>query len=220
MEISNLIIITSCLATRYSENVFTLEERYNQTINTIDCINKYMKNTEILFIESSNCNSIYKNIIKQKCKYYNDISEESDTIKYCIDGHKSLGDTYITLKGIEYIKNNNINFNICYKISARYYPSVSFNYDLIDNYIPTFKDSWHAPGKNIMTCFYAIPFAFLDEYLSNIQNTFEFMKCRLDVPVEDYFPNLFKIKKLILWNEKIGICGITAGDQTKYEEIW
>lgn len=220
METPNLIIITSCLATKYRDNVFTQEERYNQTVNTIDCINKYMHNTEILFIEASNCNPIYKNNIKQKCKYYIDISDESDTIQYCIGGHKSLGDTYITLKGIEYIKNNNINFNICYKISGRYYPAECFNYDLIDKSIPTFKDSWHAPGRNIMTCFYAIPFAFLDEYQNNIQNTFQFMKYCSNVPVEDYLPNLFKIKKLILWNEKIGIHGIVAVDSNKNTEIW
>jgi len=220
METPNIIIITSCLASKYRDNVFTQEERYNQTVNTIDCINKYMHNTEILFIEASDCNPIYKDNIRQMCKYYIDISKENYTIQYCLDGHKSLGDTYITLKGVEYIKNNNINFNICYKISARYYPFVNFNYDVIDKYIPTFKDSWHAPGKNIMTCFYAIPFVFLDEYLKNIKNTFEFMKRRFDTPVEDYFPNLFKIKKLVLWNEKIGIHGIVAVDKNKNTEIW
>lgn len=220
MEQTNLIIITSCLKTKYSDNVFTSEERFNQTVNTIKCIKQYMKNTLILFVEASDIDNTYKNEIKSMCNYYYDISNETNTINYCINGHKSLGDTYITLKGIEYIQNNNLKFDICYKLSARYYPQSCFNYNLIDKQIPTFKDSFHAPGKNIMTCFYAIPFIFLDEFKENIINTFEFMKTRSDIPVEDYFPNLFKIKKLILWDEKIGIYGIVAPCKTKNTQIW
>lgn len=85
MELNNLVIITSCLETKYSDNVFTIEERYNQTLNTIESINKYMKNTLILFIEASNCNNIYKDIIKNMCDYYYDISTDNDTINYCIN---------------------------------------------------------------------------------------------------------------------------------------
>ena len=53
MEQPNLIIITSCLETKYYDNVFTTQERIDQTINTIECVKKYMSNTLILFIESS-----------------------------------------------------------------------------------------------------------------------------------------------------------------------
>ena len=220
MELNNLVIITSCLETKYSDNVFTIEERYNQTLNTIESINKYMKNTLILFIEASNCNNIYKDNIKNMCDYYYDISTDNDTINYCINGHKSLGDTYITLKAIDYIQNNNIQYNISYKLSARYYLESNFNYDLIDKQIPTFKDSYHAPGEAIITCFYAIPFNYLDEYKINIINTFEFMKINTNIPVEYYFPNLFKIKKLILWDEKIGIYGIVAPCSNRITQIW
>jgi hypothetical protein len=220
MEQSNLVIITSCLETKYSDNMFTIEERFNQTLNTIECVRKYMKNTSILFIEASNCNDIYKNIIKKLCDFYYDISTETDTINYCIHGHKSLGDTYITLKAIEYIQTHHLTFNICYKLSGRYYPQSDFNYDLINKEIPTFKDSAHAPGQNIMTCFYAIPFNYLDEFKENIINTVEFMKTRAGVPVEDYLPHLFKTKKLILWDTKIGIYGIVAPCRNKITQLW
>jgi hypothetical protein len=220
MEPPNLVIVTSCLETKYTDNVFTIEERFNQTVNTIDCIRKHMKTTSILFVEASDCRDTYKIAIQDLCDYYLDISNKIDTINYCVNGHKSLGDTYITLKGIEYIRNHNIMFNICYKLSGRYYPQSDFNYSLIDKEIPTFKDSSHAPGKNIMTCFYAIPFTFLDEFTENIINTVEFMKNRSDVPVEDYLPHLFKNKKLILWDTKIGIYGIVSPCRNRITQLW
>jgi hypothetical protein len=220
MKQNNLVIITSCLDTKYRDNVFTLEERFQQTLHSINCVKKYMINTKILFIEASNCDDNYKSIINSMCDYYYDISKETETLYYCIYGHKSLGDTYITLKAIEYIENNGLIFNIYYKLSGRYYPEYYFNYNLINQNIPTFKDSIYKPGKHIMTFFYAIPFNFLSQYKENAYITVEFMKQRTDIPVEEYLPHLFKIKKLIPWDTKIGINGIIAPCKDKITQIW
>ena len=46
------------------------------------------------------------------------------------------------------------------------------------------------------------------------------MKINTNIPVEYYFPNLFKIKKLILWDEKIGIYGIVAPCSNRITQIW
>jgi hypothetical protein len=131
-----------------------------------------------------------------------------------------LGDSYITLKGVEYINANKLIFDVYHKLSGRYYIGDDFKLELIDKEIPTFKDSTHNPGNNIMTCFYSIPYAYLNEYHTNIMNTVHFMKYRSDVPVEDYFPNLFKTKKLIPWEMKIGIYGIVAPCTQRITQIW
>jgi hypothetical protein len=218
MNQSSLFLVTSCLETKYPCSVFSTKERYEQTLYTIESIRKFIPNSKILFIEASQ--SSFNNNIKPLCDYYLDISNETDTIQFCINGHKSLGDTYITFRGIDYILKNDLHFDIYYKLSGRYYIGENINIELIDKEIPTFKDSWHRPGINLMTCFYSIPYSFLHDYLHNILIAFDIMKNNIHVPIEDVLPNLFQKKKVIHWDIKIGIHGIVAPDKNKRTEIW
>jgi hypothetical protein len=73
----NLVIITSLinctnnpLSYSKTRTIFDKDQRFIQTLKSIDCIKNKIKNCEILFCECSNiCNSEYEKIIRAQVNY-------------------------------------------------------------------------------------------------------------------------------------------------------
>ena len=69
---SNLVLITSVIKTpdiplSYSRtrSVFNHDERFNQTIKTIETIKKYIPNSKILIVECSDLNDSQESYLKK-----------------------------------------------------------------------------------------------------------------------------------------------------------
>ena len=138
-NIENLILITSKIVTSsnkfsYSKlrSVYTREERFNQTLNTIKSIKKYFNaEYKIMLIDDSELNSYEKEELIKKVDIIllkNDIKD----ISYYTNSSpiKAFGELSQQKEAVNFIKNQNIKFKNLFKISGRYLLTEKFNYNL------------------------------------------------------------------------------------------
>ena len=136
----NLVLITSIIATPNiplsytpTRSVFTHNERFEQTKYTIQSIKEKIPNAKIFIVECSFLTE-EQNVffIKNTDYFLNLINDEQN--KSCIySKSKSLGEGTMTIHAIEYINNNNIEYDNFFKITGRYWLSTNFKYDNFNN---------------------------------------------------------------------------------------
>ena len=132
----NLVLITSVICITNTplsytniRSVFTHEERFEQTVKTIQTIREKIPNSKIFIVECSPLNDEYNEyLIKNSDYFLNLYTNESIRNKTC-GISKSLGEGIMTMYAIEYIQNNNINYDNFFKITGRYWLSDNFNYN-------------------------------------------------------------------------------------------
>lgn len=160
----NIIIITSVLNCSNKElsyypkrTVFTLKERYKHSINSIESIKKYLKNTEILYCECSDLSEhidIEKDMISKVDYYFN--FNDNLNVKNAVDSKlKGLGEAHLLLEAIEKIINLKKKYKNIFKLSGRYFLNNSFNFDLFNNDKNIFTN-WDNSNLSYCTIFYKI----------------------------------------------------------------
>ena len=160
----NIIIITSVLnctdkklSYYHKRSVFSLKERYKHTINSIESIRKYIKNSEILYCECSDLSDnidIENDIISKVDYYYN--YNNNLVVKNAVDSElKGLGETYLLLEGIEKIINLKKRYKNIFKLSGRYNLNNNFNLDIFNNDKNIFTN-WDNSNESYCTIFYKI----------------------------------------------------------------
>lgn len=152
---SNLIIITSVINTHPSplsygqRSVYSPQERYEQTLKTIESCNKIPSGYKML-IETSDLDKKMEDDLKSKVDFYVNFNQDKN-IKDIIDSpHKGRSEATQIINAIKLI-GYGLYENI-YKISGRYWLNDNFNYDNYDNDENIFKT---APN-NLVTAFYKI----------------------------------------------------------------
>jgi hypothetical protein len=215
-KVNDICILTSVINTGniswcYSpkRSLFNTEERFQQTLKSIDSIRKYMPNTQILLVEGSKLEDEKLNIFKSQCDYVYYLGDDNETEKNCILSNcKGLGDSWIIRKGIDFIKQNNIKAQNIYKLSARYCLNENYIITNISTKLPTFK---HVINNIYCTFFFSVPYNLLDKYEQIINHTIDIMKNRTDISLEIILPSLFENKYIV---ETIGCEGIIAIDES------
>jgi hypothetical protein len=213
---SDLFIITSVINTgdigwKYSpkRSLFNSDERFQQTINTIDSIRQYSNGGKILLVEGSILDDYKLNHLKSLCDYVYYVGEDLETKNNCILSNcKGLGDSWMIGKGLEYIKNNNLIANNIYKMSGRYRLNNNFNVNKISNELPTFT---HVIDNVYCTFCYSVPFRLLDQYTLIVKEVIQVMKVRTDISLEIILPSMFREKYIV---DIIGAEGIIAVDES------
>lgn len=209
----DIFIVTSVIQTGQNpwsyfplRSLFTEQQRFEQTLKTIESIRNYCPNSFILLVEASKTSNENKAILQQQVDFFNDISDLKETEFNCIQSNcKGLGDAYILQKGVEYIqtmevyKSNQIQ-NI-FKLSGRYCLNSSFNRNSISNSLPTFRQN--------LTILFSIPSSYLSIFQQNILQTVDFMKSNNMTCIESYLPSLLSE---IHYVEEIGVEGYIAID--------
>src|ERR1022692_2271680 len=100
---TNIFLITSCIIPPESpidgetRNVYTKEQRLEQTINTINSIREKVPNSYCIIIELSKLDEEQKNIISDLVDHFIDLSEDRIAQHY-MEHNKSVGDLYSTLQ--------------------------------------------------------------------------------------------------------------------------
>jgi hypothetical protein len=128
----NIFLITSCLIPPNStidngpRNVYTSDERLNQTLVTIESIKKRVPNSHCIIIELSFLNTEQKKIMENISDNFIDLSSNR-TAQYYMDHNKSIGDLFSTLQGLLYVFEKNMEYKSIFKISGRYYLNDDFD---------------------------------------------------------------------------------------------
>jgi hypothetical protein len=130
---NNVFIITSTINTPFG--LISVEDRYQQTIATIDSINQKDKNAVIILIDNSTVplSDAQYNILTANVTYFLDIGSRTPCKLFNKDGVKGAGEAYMLLVGLDLIKNLNLLPKRVFKISGRYKLSNTFDISFYDD---------------------------------------------------------------------------------------
>jgi hypothetical protein len=152
----NLVVITSVINTHHSplnygpRSVFSSEQRYQQTLKTIESCSK-IQDKEIILIETSNVDKEKEKNLENKVDYYFNFNYNKD-IKDIIDlPVKSRAEACQLLNGLQQIDWRT--YDNLYKISGRYWLNENFKYEQYKNEFNVFKKG---PSGNVGTALFKI----------------------------------------------------------------
>ena len=130
---NNVFIITSTINTQFG--LISVEDRYQQTIATIDSIKQKDKNAVIILIDNSSVplSDVQYNILNANATYFLDIGNRTPCKLLNKDGVKGAGEAYMLLVGLDLIKKLNLLPKRVFKISGRYKISNTFDISFYDN---------------------------------------------------------------------------------------
>jgi len=181
LKMKDIILITSVirppdkpLSYTNIRSIFTPNERFEQTKKTIESVKQKIPNYIIFLIECSQLTEEEYTYFKTNVDIFINIMDTNNqNIIDCIYSHsKSLGEGSQTIFALQYLLNNNIEYNNFFKLSGRYWLSDNFNYDNFNNkdiVIKYINDN----SNNCFTALYKLPskeivYSFLNFLVSNI----------------------------------------------------
>lgn len=147
----HLFMITSCINTNIG--IFNSEQRFKQTLETINSIRKYSPNSLIFLADNSSqeLDANLYNILATNCNLVANLSGDKDCIHFNSSGVKSAADCVITVKMLEILLNNPTGMKLVsqskrlYKISGRYHLNENFkeeNFDHYGKFVVKYFDTW------------------------------------------------------------------------------
>ena len=229
----NIIIITSKIIVsnnklNYVNNrsIYSLDQRFEQTLDTIKSIKKHIPNNFIIIIDNSKLdikkNETIRNIVDIFINPYDDVilSYYTDISKF-----KAYGEIYQTKiildKIDELILSKKLLINNLFKITGRYVINDNFDYDNYKNDHNIFKKNENVKDrKYYYTCFYKISCNKFKNYKMIINNIFDKIvkdKSNIydNVDLEVFLPeelkdfnkidNLGITQNISVWNDKTNI---------------
>jgi len=180
LDNKNIVLITSKIHVSnnkfsYIDNrsIYSSEERFNQTFQTIVSIKKFIPNPYIILFD----NSIFTN------EHYDFLNNNVDKFINIIDDtllnfytnnyeYKAFSEISQQISFYDtFFKYVNINsFNHFFKISGRYLINNSFDYNQFDNEDIIFKKNNNIKDKDYYyTCFYKLNSNSITEYFNNLK---------------------------------------------------
>jgi len=173
---SKIYVSTEIFTYTNTRSIYSKDERFEQTIETIKTIKKNIPNYYIILFDNSkfieneiiilkkNVNLLINITNNNELNYYTNINKNK--------GYGELAQTYFALKII-----NNIPFNNLFKISGRYLINDIFNYNDYDNEYNIFKKDYSVHyDEYYYTCLYKISMKNFNNYLININNLYNEIK--------------------------------------------
>jgi hypothetical protein len=179
----NVVLITSKIYVSKNKfsyinmrSIYTKDERYTQTINTINSIKKYIPNVFIVLIDNSTFTENEKDILINNTNIF--INHNDKILDYYTNNSeiKAVAELCQIKYALNIISTCNIKFNNFFKITGRYLINNNFVYDL---YAKTYKnDNIFKQNKSIKdrlyyyTCFYKIAQNNFDEYIDKVNDLY------------------------------------------------
>ena len=175
----NIVFITSKIHVSNVEfsyinkrSIYTPEQRFKQTLNTIQTVKKYIPNCFIILIDNSTFKNIDRDILQKNVDYFIN-PYDNDFLNYYTDlcKYKCLGELAQHIFAYYYFFKH-IDLNSCkyfFKISGRYQLNEYFNYENFDNDKIIFKKNQKIKDRMYFyTCFYKMTNQFLPTYFNQL----------------------------------------------------
>jgi len=185
------IIITSVINTNSSSyyyaprSLFTAEERYNQTLNTIKTVRSFIPDSDIFLIEGSVIPDEWENKIKCIVNHYINNSNSLSSKKLIDCNLKGAGEAIQIIDTLNYIQDISKEYSHIFKISGRYYLNESFNLNKFLHNKPTFcRGSYGFNLEILSTVLISIPKEHINKFI-NVLNDFISL-CNLYINANNY----------------------------------
>ena len=197
----NIVIITSKIYVSNNEfsytknrSIYTKDERYNDTIITINSVKEKIKNYYIILFDNSSFTEEEYNNLKNSVDCFINITDDDDLNFYTNKfRYKAFSEMYQMIKCYEYfIENINKKYikNI-FKISGRYYLNNNFDYNKYDNDNNIFKRNNNLVDiKYYYTSLYKISGNYIDDFFKLLNKTFYNKDRYLEMNLEEIIPEI------------------------------
>jgi len=196
----NLVIISSAICTinkplnyTNTRSYFTHEQRFTQSIQTIESIRNKMTDSYIVLIEGTRIPQHMEDILVKLVDYYYNVSSIG-WVNTCINGlYKGQGETASILSYLQSVHyNDNVNsFKSLSKISGRYKLCDNFNFELIENKVTLhieYNNPHHHSHIWMSTMFYTVPNLLFSDFLKSIEECFNHEETKKGVAIEHILP--------------------------------
>lgn len=136
----NLVLVTSVidppqnpLSYSKTRSVFSKQERFLDTILTINSIRNKIPNSLIVLVECSDLTPTEEKYFTDNCDYLLNLWSRKDLHDKIFGSSKSLGEGTMTIEVLKYIQTQRISYQNLIKISGRYWLTDKFNYQQFNN---------------------------------------------------------------------------------------
>jgi hypothetical protein len=204
MNYDSIFFINSCInVQRGGLSIYTPEERFEQTIGSIESVQKLAPNSKIYLFDSSveSVPIIQQKTIEDKSVIFHYTGEDDTMKQMTMRGLKNFAETYSFILFFRWLKltNSLVTANRIYKLSGRYQLNENFDYNLRPENSFVFKKSvkswmseeqckftgvdrvydtrlWHMDFKLIDTFYDSLMYIFNDSYTLGIDVEHSFYK--------------------------------------------
>jgi hypothetical protein len=213
---NNLVLITSIIKTpniplSYTNvrSVYSHNERYEQTKQTIKSIKEKIPNCKIILVECSELDCDEHLYLKNNVDYFINLIANPNDIENIYSRSKSLGEGTMTMRAIEFIFNNKIVFDNFFKLTGRYWLSSNFLYNNFENDKIIIRHI-NNDINNVNTSLYKLNYQNIEKFYNFLFNNIDLMKqC---ISYEVLFALFLKQidTNMILHMNKIGVNGFIS----------
>jgi hypothetical protein len=217
----NIFIVPSCIKSLVGK--INYQDRYDQTLKTFDTVRKQVKDSVIIFCDSSigGLDEEQKSVISSKVDHYIDFSNDSIAQQINQAGQKSIGESYLLGHSILYAKAH-MDLNKegrMFKLGGRCELLEEFTMDdykdtsgkyVFKKRLNSWKDEQSQMGAThlLETRLYSWSLDMVDEYLSILDKNFALLNQGLDTE-HAHFLNIPKEK--LLEFEVLNVGAMIAG---------
>jgi hypothetical protein len=196
----NLVIVCSAIHTNPnpldytpSRSYFTHEQRFNQTLETIDKVREKIPEAYIVLVEVTKLNENYRNVLIHKVDYLHE-TYDNEEIFFITEGpYKGWGEatsllSYLTSLHFIELKEK---INSVSKISGRYKPNDHFTFEVIPDTVLcriNYTNPHHHSNTHMSTMFYTIDITIIDKFIRSLGNTCLNDEVRRGVALEHILP--------------------------------
>ena len=210
----DIVLITSIILTpntplsyTNTRSIYTREERYEQTKNTIESV-KRITNKKVIMIECSDLSE------EEECYFKNNVDifiniyrlNNPTLVSYIHSASKSLGEGTMTIVALNYLFENNIQFKYLFKLSGRYALTNNFNYNIYDN--DNILAQYYCDKFYASTILYKLPYDISKLWHKFLMNSMDlFLKCEGYERVFSLFLSTIESQDRIVDCKQMGVCG-------------
>lgn len=197
-------------------SVFSMEERFQQSLTTICSIREKMPaDTRIYFAECSDIPEHMEQALKDACDMFFQFKDNENVRSACLNSQKKgYGELLKTKKVMDQLLTDNIPFRRFFKISGRYFVNDSFREEMFSHEAFTFRQPFPNSTCN-PTVLYSVPYCKREEFMKGLcQSEHEFQT------VSTLMYEISMPSKMIPMHciDCCGVSGYVAIDGTLYED--
>ncbi len=219
----NVVLITSVIYTvntplsNFStRSVYTPDERFQQTLKTIESVKTNISNAYIILIEASKIDCIKEFTLQAMVDLYLNYADDVKLLAIINGTNKSFAEGCMLLKFLESDELLKLNIENLFKLSGRYYLNEKFNEFLFLNQYNCFKlnefSGWYTEIPAYYSFFYKIHKLYLNDFVNILRNNVEKLKTHkgdhYHMDMEHFLCTY--LKENVAFIDTLGISGNTA----------
>lgn len=116
-----------------SRSIYTREERFHQTQNTISNIKSNIPEVKIVLVECSELTDEERNFFECECEWVINLFDDDQLKSNIYSQSKSLGEGTMMISALDCLIRNKIEYDNLFKITGRYWLNENFDYSDFEN---------------------------------------------------------------------------------------